>query len=108
MAGELSLLQSAALIKGAQMNYANDSAPLHIASAVDAPVTAVFCSTVTRFGYGPLSSNSRVVETESPLSCRPCGPHGHKKCPKGHFKCADINVSEIVGTVIEQNSKTID
>jgi hypothetical protein len=21
------------------------------------------------------------------LSCRPCSKLGHKKCPKGHFRC---------------------
>ncbi|MBA3828551.1 MAG: glycosyltransferase family 9 protein [Taibaiella sp.] len=86
--GKLSFLQSTALIQGAVMNYANDSAPLHFASAVNAPVTAVYCSTVPAFGFGPLSDNSRVVEIKERLYCRPCGLHGHKACPEGHFRCA--------------------
>ncbi|HPF91745.1 MAG TPA: glycosyltransferase family 9 protein [Flavobacteriales bacterium] len=85
---ELKLLESAALMQGAVMNYVNDSAPLHIASAMNAPVTAVFCSTVPAFGFGPLRANGRVVETSEELDCRPCGLHGYKACPKGHFKCA--------------------
>jgi len=88
MCGKLSFLQSAALMEGAEMNYANDSAPLHFASAMGAPVTAVFCSTVPAFGFGPLRENGRVVEVAERLSCRPCGLHGHKECPQGHFKCA--------------------
>ena len=88
LAEELSLLSSAALMEGAAMNYVNDSAPLHIASAMNAPVTAIFCSTVPAFGFGPLRDNGRVVETSEKLDCRPCGLHGHKACPKGHFKCA--------------------
>lgn len=84
----LKLLESAALMEGAVMNYVNDSAPLHIASAMNAPVTAVFCSTVPAFGFGPLRANGRVVETSKELYCRPCGLHGYKACPKGHFKCA--------------------
>ncbi len=88
LAGKLSLLGTAALMRGAVMNYVNDSAPLHIASAMDAPVTAIFCSTVPAFGFGPLRANGRVLETREPLDCRPCGLHGHKACPKGHFKCA--------------------
>lgn len=86
---ELSLLASAALMEGAAMNYVNDSAPLHIASAMNAPVTAVFCSTVPAFGFGPLRENGRVVETKEKLDCRPCGLHGYKACPKGHFRCAE-------------------
>jgi heptosyltransferase-2 len=85
---ELSLLASAALMEGAMMNYVNDSAPLHIASAMNAPVTVVFCSTVPAFGFGPLRENGRVAETSERLECRPCGLHGYKACPKGHFRCA--------------------
>lgn len=95
LAGELSLLESAALMKDARMNYVNDSAPMHIASAMDAPVTAIFCSTVPGFGFGPLSSRSRIIEINSSLECRPCGLHGYPSCPKGHFKCAlEINASD--------------
>jgi ADP-heptose:LPS heptosyltransferase len=70
------------------MNFTNDSAPMHLASAVDAPVTVVYCSTVPGFGFGPLSSDSCVVEIEKPLYCRPCGLHGLKACPEHHFRCA--------------------
>ncbi|MBL0044070.1 MAG: glycosyltransferase family 9 protein [Flavobacteriales bacterium] len=88
LAGKLSLLGTAHLMQGATMNYVNDSAPLHIASAMNAPVTVVFCSTVPAFGFGPLRENGRVVETSEKLDCRPCGLHGYKACPKGHFRCA--------------------
>lgn len=88
LAGKLSFLESAALMKDAVMNFVNDSAPMHIASAMNAPVTAVYCSTVPSFGFGPLSDKSFVVETLEKLACRPCGLHGFKVCPQGHFKCA--------------------
>lgn len=86
LAGKLSLMESIALMKGAVRNYVNDSGPLHFASAVNAPVTAYFCSTVTDFGFGPLSDDSEVKEVAG-LACRPCGLHGKKECPEGHFKC---------------------
>lgn len=88
LAGNLNFLSSAALMKGASMNYVNDSAPLHFASATNAPVTAIFCSTVPSFGYFPLSDDSYIVETKVELDCKPCGLHGWKECPLGHFKCA--------------------
>lgn len=94
LAGKLHFLQSAALMKGAAMNYTNDSAPLHMASAMEAPVNAVFCSTVPSFGFGPLSINSKVIEVQEQLHCRPCGVVGKKECPLGHFNCAhqiDVN-----------------
>jgi heptosyltransferase-2 len=87
LAGQLNLLESAALIANAQMTYVNDSAPLHIASAMNAPVKAFFCSTIPEFGFGPLSDASEIIQVKENLDCRPCGLHGHKKCPKGHFKC---------------------
>ncbi|RLD56848.1 MAG: glycosyltransferase family 9 protein [Bacteroidetes bacterium] len=88
LSGKLSFLESAALMKNAAMNYMNDSAPLHLASSVNAKTTAIFCSTITGFGFGPLSDDSVVVETKEKLNCRPCGLHGLKNCPKKHFKCA--------------------
>jgi lipopolysaccharide heptosyltransferase II len=88
--GQLNLLASAALMSKATMNYANDSAPIHIASAMNAPMTAVFCSTVPKFGFTPLSDNRKIIETTENLSCRPCGLHGKKACPKGHFKCSEV------------------
>ena len=98
LSGKLSFLESAALMKDAAMNYVNDSAPLHIASAMNAPVTAVFCSTIPAFGFGPLSDNSKIVESGELLDCRPCGLHGFRSCPKGHFRCAlTIEVNELNG-----------
>lgn len=88
LCGKLSFLQSAALMRDAVMNYVNDSAPMHFASAVNAPVTAVYCSTLPSFGFGPLSDKQFIVEIQEPLPCRPCGLHGRKACPLGHFKCA--------------------
>lgn len=89
LAGKLSLNATALLMHGAEMNYVNDSAPLHLTSAMNAPVTAFFCSTIPSFGFGPLASQATIVETPTPLDCRPCGVHGFKACPKGHFACGN-------------------
>jgi heptosyltransferase-2 len=102
LAGQLSFLESAALMKGALMNYVNDSAPTHIASSMNAPVAAVFCSTVPAFGFGPLSEKSFIIQTSEKLDCRPCGLHGHKKCPYDHFKCATtISVQSMLACLNE-------
>jgi len=94
LAGKLSFLESAALMKRARMNFTNDSSPMHLASAVDAPVTVIYCSTIPGFGFGPLSSDSCIAEVDKPLYCRPCGLHGRKECPEKHFRCAlDIPVN---------------
>ncbi|MEO8761655.1 MAG: glycosyltransferase family 9 protein [Bacteroidia bacterium] len=95
LCGKLSLLDSCALMTKATMNYVNDSAPLHLASAVNANVTAYFCSTVKEFGFYPLSDNTKIVEAFPAPPCRPCGLHGYKECPKGHFKCGNEIVIEV-------------
>jgi ADP-heptose:LPS heptosyltransferase len=95
LCGQLSLMESAALMQFASMNFTNDSAPMHLCSAMNAPVTAVYCSTVPAFGFGPLSERSVILETKANLDCRPCGLHGHKACPKGHFKCGDLNTDAV-------------
>ena len=89
LAGSLTYLESAALMQNAQRNFVNDSGPLHIASAMNAKVTAFFCSTTTSFGFGPLSTDAKVIESNEELTCKPCGIHGHKICPKGHYKCGN-------------------
>ena len=88
LAGKLSFLESAALMKDALMNFTNDSAPMHFASAVNAPVAVVYCSTVPGFGFGPLSDKSFLIEIPQQLDCRPCGLHGRRTCPEKHFHCA--------------------
>ncbi|MCS6821407.1 MAG: glycosyltransferase family 9 protein [Microscillaceae bacterium] len=88
LAGKLTLLQSAALMQKAVMNYVNDSAPVHLASAMNAPVCVVYCSTVPKFGFYPLSEKSFIVESQEELVCRPCGLHGYSACPQKHFACA--------------------
>lgn len=93
LAGKISLITSAALMQKAEMNYVNDSAPLHLASAMNAPVTAIFCSTVPEFGFTPLSDNQAIWQNDQNLPCRPCGLHGYKACPKGHFACAEVKAS---------------
>jgi len=97
LCGELSMLESAALMRDAKMNYVNDSAPMHFASAMNAATCAIFCSTVPAFGFGPRSKHSHIVETAEKLECRPCGLHGKTACPEGHFKCAmDINIEQLL------------
>lgn len=87
LCGKFTLLETTALMEHAYMNFTNDSAPLHLASSVNAPVVAIFCSTIPEFGFGPLSDYSHIIQTETDLKCRPCGLHGYQSCPEKHFKC---------------------
>lgn len=93
--GRLSLLGSAALLSHAKMLVTNDSAPLHLASAMNTPTVALFGPTVPSFGFGPLSERHVIVEQHG-LACRPCHAHGPQQCPLGHWKCMREITSETV------------
>lgn len=86
MAGKLSLLESAELIRRANLLVTNDSAPLHIANATETKVIAIFGATIPAFGFYPYGENDVIFETNG-LPCRPCSIHGGNKCPIGTFEC---------------------
>lgn len=85
-AGALSLLASAELLSRCAALVTNDSAPLHLASAMNVPTLAIFGPTVPAFGFGPLSERA-LVAGRTDLACRPCDPHGPARCPLGHWRC---------------------
>ena len=73
---------------------------MHLASAVNAPTTVIYCSTVPEFGFGPLSDKSFIIQASEKPACKPCGLHGFKECPKKHFDCAlKINVNQLLETL---------
>ncbi len=84
--GRFSLLESADLIGRCRAIVSNDSAPVHLASAMGIPVVAIFGPTLPSFGFAPAGPRDRIVETAG-LRCRPCSVHGGKKCPTGTFDC---------------------
>ena len=100
--GHLSLLASAELIRRASVIVTNDSAPMHLASAMQTPTVAIFGPTVPAFGFGPLSPKAIVVGHPS-LPCRPCDRHGPQKCPLGHWRC----MLELAPTAIAEHVRSL-
>ena len=68
-AGSTTLQQLGALMQRARLVITNDSATLHVASAVGAPVLALFGPTDAR-KYGPTGPRDRVIRRR--LFCSPC------------------------------------
>jgi heptosyltransferase-2 len=98
-AGALSLKVSAALIARAAVLVTNDSAPLHLATAVGTPIVAIFGPTVPAFGFGPRGARDRAIG-HADLACRPCSLHGPRVCPLGHHRCMrDVTVDEVLEAV---------
>jgi heptosyltransferase-2 len=86
--GQLSLLETAYLISKSKMIVSNDSGLMHMATAVQTPVLAIFGSTVKELGFFPYRSEAKVIEN-SEVCCRPCSHIGRHQCPKSHFKCME-------------------
>lgn len=97
LCGQLDIDQSVAFIDMLDVLVSNDSSPLHMASACNTPVVALFCATVPEFGYGPWMVPNRIVQVEN-LECRPCGRHGGNTCPTGTHACR----KEITATAVMQ------
>ncbi|MGQ4807330.1 ADP-heptose--LPS heptosyltransferase 2 [Candidatus Entotheonellaceae bacterium PAL068K] len=83
--GKLSLMQTAALLQQCRLLLSNDSGLMHMATALQVPVVAVFGPTVQEFGFFPFQARAQVVSTS--LACRPCTTKGAKRCPRGHHQC---------------------
>ncbi len=99
-AGQLTPLQSAELIRRAALLVTNDTAPLHMASAVGTPVVAIFGPTVPELGFGPYGVANHVAGLDLP--CRPCSEHGGNKCPIGTFECMlGLKPEKVLGLVLE-------
>jgi len=98
LGGATDLPLLAALLGESAVTITNDSAPMHVASAVDVPQVAIFCATVPSQGYGPLGRRAVVVERD--LACRPCGRHGGVHCPRGTDDCMElVTVDEVRAAV---------
>ncbi len=99
--GKLTLRQSAALIARARVLVTNDSAPLHVATAMGTPIVAVFGPTLPEFGFGPIRSGDIALGVAG-LDCRPCSRHGPPRCPLGHHRCMRDLAPEVVAAAIEE------
>ncbi|MDA3861019.1 MAG: glycosyltransferase family 9 protein, partial [Melioribacteraceae bacterium] len=101
LAGELSLLESAAVIKNCGLMICNDSGALHIANAMQTDVFAFFGPTIQSIGYFPYRKNDFVFERE--MECRPCGSHGGKSCHLKHHECMKmIYPDEVLKNILEK------
>ena len=85
----------AALISACDVYIGNDTGPMHIASAVDTPVVALFGST-NHIRSGPYGEKHRVVQSGIELGCNPCHPGRN---PGG---CGAGSCEVIAGITVEQ------
>ncbi|TAD85742.1 MAG: glycosyltransferase family 9 protein [Bacteroidetes bacterium] len=107
--GRFGLNQSASLVQGAQVVITHDTGLMHIAAAYKKPIISIWGNTIPGFGMGPFYGNHQVPHQAfevSGLSCRPCSKIGHKKCPKKHFNCMQLQNMHSVATAALAQFKT--
>ncbi len=97
-AGSLSVIESIELIKRCSLVLCNDSAPTHMGMIADIPTLTIYCSTIPQFGFYPYNKKSDYLSFNE-LNCKPCGIHGHNKCPVNTFDCGFKLLPE---TVVER------
>jgi heptosyltransferase-2 len=97
--GKFSLHESADLVHRSRVIITNDTGLMHIAAAFQVPIISVWGNTVPEFGMYPYYGDQPTQHFEAEvkgLSCRPCSKIGHNKCPKGHFKCMEMQDVNLV------------
>jgi ADP-heptose:LPS heptosyltransferase len=105
LCGDLSLNQSASIVKQAKKVITHDTGLMHIASAFNKPIISIWGNTVPELGmypYQPANPNNYSIHQVKGLKCRPCSKIGYQSCPKSHFNCMNLQDLESIKTDIEQ------
>jgi heptosyltransferase-2 len=81
LCGKTTLEEAIDMMATAKHVVSNDSGLMHIASALDKPLTALYGPTSPKF-TPPLSAKASIIAREID-----CGPCFQRQCPEGHHKC---------------------
>jgi ADP-heptose:LPS heptosyltransferase len=107
--GKFNINESADLVRRSKLIITHDTGLMHIAAAFRKPILSIWGNTVPAFGmypyFGLVRNPSelpyRIMEVNG-LSCRPCSKIGYNKCPRGHFKCMEL---QNIDTMIWQTNE---
>lgn len=99
-AGNSSFLEACALIARCDYMITNDSGLMHVANALDVPLSAIFGPTDFH-RTAPLGRHSHMVCVDLP--CRPCfrlkGDTDVKNCPHKYRCLTDVTVEQVLASI---------
>lgn len=103
--GKCTLDQSASVIKHAKHVITPDTGLMHIAAAFQRPITVVWGNTTPQLGMYPYQTETPWTSAEvKDLGCRPCSKIGFNRCPKGHFKCMNLQDAQSIAASIDSQA----
>lgn len=89
-----SLRQTAALLHHCHCLISGDSGPMHLATAVDIPVLALFGPTTQEWGFYPSGPKDIIYQLPCPKA--PCSLHGQQACSQSQICMKDLEPEEVV------------
>ncbi len=95
--GKTDLSQTLKVISLSKMVISNDSAPIHMARALNVPAVMIMGPTSRSLGF--VYDGITVVEKN--MKCRPCSTNGSGRCWRGDRLCLEgIRVEEVLRTIL--------
>jgi len=91
LAGKTSLKELAALLEGMDLVITNDSITMHMASAVNCPIVAIFGPT-NPYRYGPIGTKNFVVHSD--IDCFPC--KNSKRCRRNYLCLKQVTTQQVI------------
>lgn len=89
------------LVYHSRMSLTNDSGLMHLSSAFNKPVVALFGPTHPKLGFYPRGLFDTILEVDE--YCRPCSKHGSKPCFREERFCFNrIKQEDILNAVYEK------
>lgn len=103
--GKFPLHKSADAVRKAKLVITHDTGLMHIAAAFKKPIVSIWGNTVPAFGMYPYYGEKKVpniIFEVKDLSCRPCSKIGGDQCPKGHFKCMQMQHPALIASNVNR------
>lgn len=97
LVGKTSIAESAALIRGAQHIHAGDTGMMHLAAALQTPVTSIWGCTRPSLGMEPWlpSAGSQVILPPGKDGLRPCSKLGNRCRFSGKSVCMKQHTTDV-------------